>query len=768
MRYAAHLMFLSLVAPGCDVAPESTLSAGQESCLQSQCHAKVEQIHLGGPPLMCVDCHLGDPYDLTKEGAHVTVETSFNPSTPGHDYLEDPSLYDLDQLPLEVIQFLNPADYRVAATSCGSSALGGAECHPAIVESSLMLTRATLAGQFAGGGFIAGTQDKDARYGVVATEDLHLPELLADGVYASLDALPGEPPESIADPIAAAYFPVYEQLCVECHLYQDGRHTPGLYYSSGCNACHMVTTDESRAETADITQDIEELGHVRTHRFTNLVPDSQCAHCHVSHLGRSMLAQGIRERSEPEGDEAIHGPNRGAEDPEEAVYWGEENYVRYQGRSEIYGKPYPFFIEDEDGTNDIDETPPDVHTAAGMGCIDCHNIREAHGDSQLAGRMDLEIDVRCQTCHGRPGETATLRSDAGLAFNRAVTSPGDLGDNEPIFSVEDDGAVFQHVRFTNALHPVTQITERVDPASSDYNPNTRAGCQLHAGSAESKRALKEEINALAAVDPEAVAEQYPGLAAGHTFELAEEEADGRLECFTCHNTWTVNCYGCHMVRDDRETYTSRITGEEKPGKITSYGLSVVADALSLGFNARGRISPMVGTSIFFSHIDEDGQAVIDAQALTDGSGVAGQGNVHNPVHHHTIRQQPRDCDGCHPTADGGESEALLTAVGLGSGRFTFEDGDGGIHVLDRTLEADYDGDGTPEDPSVAGLPRQVTEVWPLVSTTHQATTEDGPAPGPLDLEAVNLTLGTVVVPQRPDEEGAGGADTGAETKQEEK
>ena len=33
--------------------------------------------------------------------------------------------------------------------------------------------------------------------------------------------------------------------------------------------------------------------------------------------------------------------------------------------------------------------------------------------------------------------------------------------------------------------------------------------------------------------------------------LDPKERDGRVECFTCHNAWTVNCYGCHVVRDDR-------------------------------------------------------------------------------------------------------------------------------------------------------------------------------------------------------------------------
>jgi len=459
----------------------------------------------------------------------------------------------------------------------------------------------------------------------------------------------------------------------------------------------------------------------------------------------------VRERSEPEGDASIGGPNRGVEDPEHARPWAEENYVRYRGMSQIYGKPYPYFIDDEDDTNEVDETPPDVHAAAGMGCIDCHNIREAHGDSTMSIRMDSELDVRCTNCHGRPGELGTLKSEDGLTFARSETTIGGRGQNIPVFETTEDGSVLQYVRFTRALHPVTQITRRVDSDSGQFNPRTQMGCGLHAGTAAVKRELKLAVNDLAKSDPEAVAEQFPGLPAGFTFDVSGDEPDGRVECFTCHNAWTVNCYGCHMVRDDRESYRSALTGETKQGKVHSLGLSVVADSLAMGFNSQGRISPMVATEIFFTQIDADGNRVIDAVPLENGDGNAGAGNVHNPVHHHTIRRLPRDCGGCHPTVDGSfDEDALKTAVGLGSGRYTFVDGTGKTHLLDQLVAADYDGDGDFDDPVANPLPDTLYAVSPLVSTTHVTLTEgEGPEPGPLDLETIQRILGNQVVPQRP-------------------
>jgi hypothetical protein len=751
----AALGLLTLTLAGCpniDTLPGNPV----ESCLLSECHEAVENAHYGSTPaLLCVDCHGGDNTSPVKEESHVTVDVSFNPTTPGSRFLDVPSMKELDELDPAIIQFINPSDYRVAPQVCGTNALGGVQCHPNITRNSLMLNRATMSGQMNGGGFLAGIWGQAYRYGVVPTTDDYLPSQIPEGFTDELHAFPTEAPDDVLNPIAESFFPIYEQMCIECHLGRDGPRIPGRYYSSGCAGCHMLSDDDARAKTPDITQDVEELGHVATHRLTNLIPDSQCAHCHISHLGRALLAQGVRERSEERGDTPMGGNNPGLPDPENAVPWAEENYVRYQGLYEIYGKPYPFFIEDEDGTNDIDETPPDIHTEKGLGCIDCHNIREAHGDDQLALRMDKEIDVRCETCHGRPGERGSLRSDAGLAFNIAETSVLGTGKNTPVFSMDEDGeTLLQRGRFTQTGHIVTQITRNSDEADTLYNPRTRMGCELHAGSAERRLEVKEAVNALTDANPEEVPEAFPGLTEGFTFEVPDAEIDGRLECFACHNAWTVNCYGCHIVRDDREEYVSLVDGETKRGKAHSHEMTVVADQLALGMNTRGRISPMLATSIFFTHFDQAGGKVVDAQALIDGLGNSGDGNVHNPVHHHTIRKLPRDCDGCHPSATESHEDAdLLTLVGFGSGRYTFVDGDGATHQLDRTVLVDYDGDGAWDDPQTAELPLAVWAIEGIISSTHVTILDDpdAPDPGPLDLEAVNLVLGSVVVPQRPDE-----------------
>jgi hypothetical protein len=740
---------LLLVVLGCEPPPE--LPPGQEGCIIAACHGQVEQIHYGGAPLSCVDCHGGNPDSVRKEVAHPTVTTSFNPSSPGGqgpggEILAGSPISRLDEIDPEILRFLNPSDYRVVSRTCGSATRGGGNCHTRIAENSILSTHATLSGQLAGGLYFGGLTEKAARFGVRETSDRYPVD--THGFVESLALLPEDPTglPYVGDP-ERDYFVSVGQLCVECHLSSDGVHVPGKYTSSGCNACHLLTEDDGRPRTADPTQDVEEIGHGGLHRLTNLIPDAQCNRCHHAHLQRGLLIQGARERSEPEGDLSYGGPNRGIEDPEEAVYWSEENYVRYQGGYNLYGKPYPFYIEDEDGTNDVDETPADIHFEKGMGCIDCHTMRELHGSDHAAERREFETEVRCQTCHGDPGQR--IDPDA-VPFQRALSRTGGNADNEPVVGPGEGDELAQTGKFDRASHPLTQIARRVNPAEPRFNPRTQMGCALHAGSAEVRAELAARF---ADTAPGDVPEVFPGMPGGSRLPDDLGTRPGRVECFSCHNAWTVNCYGCHMVRDDRSNGTDRLTGISLPGRVATLAMSVVSDALALGFNARGRISPMVGTSIFFSHIDASGRTLVNAVPLRTVDGFSGDGSQHNPVHHHTVRRVPRPCTGCHPRADGepDDNDALARAVGYGTGRFIFLDGEARRHVLDRLVGIDFDGDGEAEDPETSPLGDEAFETWPIAASTHLPLDDDAAAlgPGPLDRLTINRMLQNPVVPQPP-------------------
>ncbi len=741
----ALLITVGALVLGCSDTPRVAL--GEEGCVVQGCHQRVEAIHYGGAALSCVDCHGGDSEAVTKEAAHPTTTISFNPSVPGVQgpdgrLLQGASLAELDDLDPEVLQFLNPADYRVVSKTCGSTTRGGGNCHTRIAQNSVLSTHATLAGQLAGGLYFGGLTDRAARYAVGDITDPFPSN--AKGHAAALSRLP-ETPDGMqgTDPVARGYYASFGQLCVECHLGRDGPSTAGKYTSSGCNACHLLTDDNSRPRTTDPTQQGDESGHGAKHRLTNLIPDEQCNRCHHAHLQRGMLIQGIRERSEPEGDQALGGPNRGVEDPENAVFWAADNYIRQDGGYFMYDKPFPFYIEDEDGTNDVDETPPDIHFEKGLACIDCHTMAEVHGGDHLSVRRDFETKVRCETCHGTPQKAVT---QAGLPFQIALSRAGGTADNKPVVSTLPDGSLVQLGKFDKVQHPLTQIARRVDTSAPRFNPRTLMGCGLHSGSA----AIRAQIGAmLAGTDPTQVDEVFPGLPEGATLPSDLGDREGRVECFACHNKWTLNCYGCHVARDDRVQAFNQVTGTMGPGKMSNFAMSVVPDALALGFNARGRISPMVGTSIFFTHIGSDGNVIVDAAPLQTVDGFSGDANQHNPVHHHTVRRQPRDCQGCHPRGDGipDSEDALKRAIGFGTGEFVFVDGTGRRHILDALVAIDFDGDGVYDNPVITPLGGTAFEVSPLAASTHLPLLLDL-GPGPLDLPTVNRLLQNRVVPQR--------------------
>jgi len=207
-----------------------------------------------------------------------------------------------------------------------------------------------------------------------------------------------------------------------------------------------------------------------------------------------------------------------------------------------------------------------------------------------------------------------------------------------------------------------------------------------------------------------------------------------------------------MVRDDRVMAADVMTGETRAGAMSTFAMSVVPDALALGFNTRGKISPMVGTSIFYTHIGAGGEVEVKGAPLRTVDGFEGDGSQHNPVHHHTVRRIPRDCQGCHPRDDGvpDDENSLKRAIGFGTGEFIFTDGQGRRHILDQLVAIDFNNDGVWDDPETTSLQSAAFAVKPLAASTHLAITEEAAdlGPGPLDLETINRLLGNLVVPQR--------------------
>ena len=419
---------------GCDdEVVEKVVYVDRSSC--EACHqpiqpdgtaAGLEQAHplVDGEPLGCVDCHGGDPEARKQSEAHVA------PGLGESRFIRNLTVGELDQVGIDYLRFVNPGDLRVAPQTCGGDApgAGATGCHQDIIEAQVTNPMATFSGELGVGRYRAGVQRKGA--GVKAVKDVRNPNYRAGeepGTAGALDAF--EEPRVLADereigPYQDLYF---AKACLRCHLWSFGDNKfPGDFRSSGCTACHMVYADDGLSRSADANIDKGTTPHPVEHKLTNAIPSEQCVHCHYrgGRIGPSYA--GYRES-------AATGLNPASPETLAAA---------------LHGHDANYYLTDEDTTNDVDETPPDVHQQAGMACIDCHTAADVHGDGNIYTNSTLAVEVTCESCHG----TATAESDLTSRKGRPLRN----------LERDDAGDVWLTSKVTGKRHPVTQIKRTVD------------------------------------------------------------------------------------------------------------------------------------------------------------------------------------------------------------------------------------------------------------------------------------------------------------------
>ncbi len=335
-----------------------------EGCLK--CHDKIEPMHRFGPTatldkldngkdalgLTCTACHGGNPVATTKEEAHVQPRFPREWTRDGKFRVPENSGPLLGRESSEFVRFLNPADFRVAAKTCGSS-----ECHTsetANASRSMMTHGAMLWGAalYNNGGFPI----KDTNFGESYSANgapqtlIQIPQPTAEqsrlkGILSFLDPLPrweisqpgnilrvferggkrrletalpdkdedaGKPDKGLStrglgtaqrtDPV---YLGLQKTRLLDPTLNFLGTNDhPGDYRSSGCAACHVIYANDrdvrhsafygsagnlGMSQSADTSIPKNESGHPIKHQLTSRIPTSQCMICHM-HPGENMVA----------------------------------------------------------------------------------------------------------------------------------------------------------------------------------------------------------------------------------------------------------------------------------------------------------------------------------------------------------------------------------------------------------------------------------------------------------------------------------------------
>lgn len=633
-RFSVLFGLFLAIATGCPSDDPPPLTG--EGCLT--CHEGIEQAHGPIPGDQCVICHGGDPESRSKAEAHVSIPSDWAeirgdglPVAP-EGFIRDFAPDQLDRLDPAYLKFINPGDIRVVDSTCGT-------CHPDQVRTMPTSVMTTNAGHYYPTLYMAGLQDdRLARYGSYPAEDPDCDPSIP-GTVCELETLVPPGPEEVAAAIqsgdieAAAYDHYLAKNCNTCHHAGFPRNnSPALYRSAGCSGCHVLYGELGVYEGNDPTIARGTPVHPRRHEITRAIPSEQCATCHFQGGRIGLLFRGIREGGFSEADTP---PNAS---PIQRT---------------LYGHTPGYYFDDEDTTNDVDETPPDLHYAAGMHCADCHVGSDVHGDGRIYSSAKYQVDIGCEDCHGTVRDPVVPNAD-GTFSTRS-------GRPLPQLSLQN-GAVTLTGIVDGAAHPVAQVADLL----SDNGDGTPA---MHAAMAPDENGWS------------------------HTDSLT---------CDTCHTSYNQQCIGCHVSFDLRLEQVDYQTGERTPGLTRGSRTSYSLDQVLLGQGPDGRVQTVLASqqvqmtavgAEFFGSADgeflfgsELGGKFRERDGFTANLGFA-------PFFQHTTTAKPRTCDTCHRRD---ESDAEMRRVrgvfGQGTGEFMLQGSEG--ESVDGLQYVDEDGNPT--------------------------------------------------------------------------
>jgi hypothetical protein len=541
-RSAAALL-LALVV-GAILAPGAAGQGGsaQSSCVA--CHQGLEEMH-PWDALSCTDCHGGNRLEPEMKNAHVSPRIGWPTDERVLRKGFDPAY----------VRFRNPSDLRIAETTCGA-------CHKRDVEHVKKSLHGTTAGHLNDGLYENGLLDeRESRYGIFSLDDPDYRQ--AEGALPGLEAIVKLRGNTRRDEIGDHFADLPRKNCMQCHLYSEGVGLrgrlghDGLYRSSGCATCHVSYAEDGRSRSADESIDHFEPGHPLKHEMTAAPPTATCTHCHV---GDAAVGNGFRGLAQlyPQMPAGPDVPNT------------TDTLIANQ-----------FFIKDPV------LTPPDLHHAAGMDCIDCHTVRDVMGDGRIYGAMEHAVEIECISCHGTFDRYSDLRTSKG----RRVQNLERRGD---LFLLTS--------KRTGRSRPVKQVADILDPEHPNFNANAaRAMTGEHAG----------------------------------------------LECYSCHAGWNTDFFGFHFDRNLGFTQLDTITGNRTDGRVnTQERVFATLRHFTLGVNPDGMVAPyLVGFSSMGTVHAEDGTIALDQALPETAAGMSGMSMIHHQLH--TTQPVSRSCIECH-------------------------------------------------------------------------------------------------------------------------
>ena len=324
------------------------------------------------------------------------------------------------------------------------------------------------------------------------------------------------------------------KLCVSCHLGSERKnHQQSLQdRGGGCAACHLQTHPDSSHPALSVRVD-----------------NDRCFGCH-SRSGRISL-----------------------------------NYVGLAETEKYEQKNSANFGRLADGRL-VKKLALDVHSKAGMACIDCHTVRGVMGSGK---RHEAQLDIQCSDCHAKK------------LFRKPLA---ELQAREALYS---------------ALYPDnfhTAVDGSIIVSEKNGTP------LFHLWEENGGRFLKGKISGKKM--------EIPLMNSGQQHELKGHE---RLNCDSCHASWAPQCYGCHIEYDPQQTQWDHLKQKRTPGRWIEKRWAVESGIPALGVTGKNRITPFVpGMNLIL-------------QTSPESASVRKQ--LYASLSPHTTQLKVRSCESCH-------------------------------------------------------------------------------------------------------------------------
>ena len=504
---------------------------------------------------------------------------------------------------------------------------------------------------------------------------------------------------------------------------------PGDYRTSGCGSCHVVYANDrdprhsgqwapyghdGKTATVDPTIAKDESGHPIRHAFTRAIPTAQCMSCHMhqpnmflnSYLGYTMwdyesdapnmwpeaqkypTSEEIREVNERNPNGAA--PRGKWADPEFLRTVSERNdqnkntqFADYHGHGwnfrAIFRKDRKGHLLDGEG-NIVSHDDPDkfqkavhmssIHVDVGMHCADCHFAQDSHGNGHLYTEVAAAVEIDCQDCHGTAEAYPSLRTSG------PASPPGghDLSllrnpDGKPRFEWVDGKLIQRSLLNPELEWEMSLVKDSVTEGHANYNDKAARAKLMSTNTATQHWG-----------------EDVPAEDRAHSYE--------KVECYTCHTSWTTSCGGCHLpIEANWKTERHHYEGGESRNFAT-YNPQVVRDQIFMigrrgGING-GRVAPLRSTSaLVLSSTNANREKIYIQQPPMAASGYSSQ--AINPHFPHTVRKtETRNCSDCHLSADGDNNAIMAQTLGYGTdyidfmGHFAWVGGEGSVEAVQVT------------------------------------------------------------------------------------